>query len=260
MNFLCISNYFNDLEWLKDYPNPHIIYDKTWIGGVIDNDNSQILPASGLSEKYPEFNVVNGNPNGYNINDYMTFIIDHYENLPDVTVFMKGNTIGRHVSKEYFDRIVNSQCFCPIEDWMYLEKNKDENALTEHICLECPDGKKILGTYAMYSQEGGWMEMNSNWYLFHEKHPSKYFKSFNEFLKFCFVNPPEPNYVRFPPGGNFVVPKQYILKYDKIFYENLRTFTNHTRVPGEGQLIERALYTIWMCNFEVADTMKVLVE
>ena len=79
-------------------------------------------------------------------------------------------------------------------------------------------------------------------------------------MKFCFVNPPEPNYVRFPPGGNFVVPKQYILKYDKVFYENLRTFTSHTRVPGEGQMIERALYTIWMCNFEVADTMKVLVE
>ena len=40
MNFLCISNYNNDLSWLSDYPNPHLIYDKTWAGGVTDNDNS----------------------------------------------------------------------------------------------------------------------------------------------------------------------------------------------------------------------------
>ena len=64
MNFFVISNYNNDLEWVSEYPNPHIIYDKTWAGGVVDNDNSGFLPPSGLKEKYPDYNIVNGDPNG----------------------------------------------------------------------------------------------------------------------------------------------------------------------------------------------------
>ena len=74
------------------------------------------------------------------------------------------------------------------------------------------------------------------------------------------MNPVHPKYVRFPPGGNYIVPKDQILKYDKVFYENLHTFASHSRVSGEGQMIERAMYTIWSCNFPVADTMKELVE
>ena len=243
MNFLCISNYNNDLDWVAEYPNPHLIYDKTWAGGVLDNDSSEMLPPSFLEKKYPDYNITCGDPNGYNISDYMQFIIEHYDNLPDVVVFMKGNTIGRHVSQEYFDRIVNLDTFACIEDWTMHDMEQ----------------KALQTGYAMLSPDGGWMEMNDSWYLNHPKHATKYFTQYNDFLKFCYVNPVLPSYTRFPPGGNFVVPKQYILKYDKVFYQNLRTFTRHARVSGEGQMIERALYTIWMCNWEVADTMKELV-
>ena len=37
MNFLCISSYNNNLDLLKKYNNPHLIYDKTWEGGFKDN-------------------------------------------------------------------------------------------------------------------------------------------------------------------------------------------------------------------------------
>jgi hypothetical protein len=244
MNFLCISNYNNDLEWVGRYSNPHLIYDKTWAGGVIDNDNSEIIPPSNIKEKYPNYTITNGDPNGYNISDYMTFIIDYYDDLPDVTVFIKGNTIGRHVSKEVFDRIINNKCFTPIEDWRVHDPNQTA----------------LQNGYAMLSCDGGWMETNDSWYLNHPKHPTKYFTNYNTFLSFCFKDPVYPKYVRFPPGGNFIVPKEYILKYDKVFYKNLRTFTRHTRVSGEGQMIERSLYTIWLGNFEVANTMRDLVK
>jgi len=243
MNFFCISNYNNNLDWLTEYSNPHLIYDKTWAGGVVDNDNSGLIPPSNLKGRYPNYNIVNGDPNGYNISDYMTFIIDHYDSLPDVVAFLKGNTIGRHVSKEYFDRVIDNKCFTLLEDWK------------EHD----PNQTALQNGYAMFSCDGGWMETNDSWYLNHPKHPTKYFKSYNDFLNFCFVDPVHPKYIRFPPGANFIVPKEYILKYDKIFYENLRTFTRHTRVSGEGQMIERALYTIWIGNYQVADTMKELV-
>ena len=248
MNFFVISNYNNDLEWVSEYPNPHIIYDKTWAGGVVDNDNSGFLPPSGLKEKYPDYNVVNGDPNGYNISDYMKFIIDYYDNLPDVVCFLKGNTIGRHVSKEYFDRVINNKTFTCIEEWQSHD----------------PHQAALQNGYAMLSCDGGWMEYNNSWYLagdikYNEdtpKHPVKYFTSYNDFLDFCFDDIIHPQYVKFPPGANFVVPKEYILKYPKVFYENLRTFTRHARVTGEGQMIERALYTIWLGNWILSDKMK----
>jgi hypothetical protein len=243
MNFLCISNYNNDLDWLREYPNPHLIYDKTWNGGVLDNDNSGELPPTNLRELYPEYNITNASSNGYNISDYMDFIIDHYDNLPEVTAFIKGNIFPRHLSKETFDRIINNKTFTPIEDWRAHDPNQ---------------GSLISG-YAMISCDGGFMETNDSWYLNHPKHPTKYFRNYNDFLRFCFKDPVIPKYLRFPPGGNFVVPKEYILKYEKVFYQNLKTFTDHSRVSGEGQMIERALHTIWTCNFEVADSMKKLV-
>lgn len=240
MNFFCISNYNNDLDWVKDFPNPHIIYDKTWDGGYYRNDSDDTFGPSKANEKWPEYNIIKANPNGYNIHDYMSFIIDHYENLPEVTVFCKGNTFPRHVTRKKFEQLVKLKCFAPIEEW------------TVHNTPTMPT--------AMFSCDGGWMEINTSWYLNHPQHPTKYFRNYNDFLLYCFKNPVIPYYLRFPPGGNFVVPKEYILKYDKVFYENLRTIVEHTRVPGEGQLVERALFTIWMSNFEVSDNMKKAIQ
>ncbi len=240
LNFFCISHYNNDLEWVKDYPN-HIIYDKTWNGGFLNNETDETFEPINLQEKYPTYNIVKSSINGYNIYDYLTYIVDHYDNLPNVVVFCKGNTFPRHLSEEKFKQLVVSKCFTPIEDWTYHDQNQ--------ISLRTG--------VAMWSSDGGFMEINSSWYLNLPNHPIKYFQTYNDFMQYCFIDPVLPKYVRFPPGGNFVVPKQYIYKYDKVFYKNLRMFVEHTRVPGEGQLIERALYTIWTCNFEVSKNMKI---
>lgn len=34
MNFFCILNYNNNLDWVAQYPNPHLIYDKTFMGMI----------------------------------------------------------------------------------------------------------------------------------------------------------------------------------------------------------------------------------
>lgn len=236
MNFLCISSYSNDLEWLRDYPNRHIIYDKTWAG-------SSDLPPSNLQETHPNFNIVNSSLGGYNLSDYFKFIIDHYDDLPDTTAFIKGNLVGRHVTQRVFDKLLNNQTFTPFEDLSMHDLNQP--SLRE-------------GT-AMISCDGGWMELNNSWYLSLPHHPTKYFTNYNDFLRFVFKEPAIPRYIRFAPGACYVVPKQYILKYDKVFYMNLKTIVDHHQHSGESHMIERALYTIWTCNFDVADSMKSLL-
>lgn len=239
MNFFCISRYDTDVDWLKDYPNPHVIYDKTWNG--ISEENYQ-LPPSDLKNKYPNYNIINTSPNGYNIYDYLTFIIDNYENLPPVISFIKSNVIGRHVSKEMFDRLVNNKCFTAIEDWLEYEN------------IDC-NKPSIQNNYILLACDGGFMETNDSWYCFVAKHTKQYFNTYNDFIKFCFVDPIYPKYVRFAPGANYVVPRDYILKYNKTFYENLRTFVSYSRLPTEAHIIERALYTIWTCNYKVTEIM-----
>ena len=148
MNFLCISSYNNNLDWLKNYDNPHLIYDKTWNGGLKNNVNKERVAKSNLKKKYPNFNIVNGNYKGYNVTDYLTFIIDNYKNLPENTVFMKGNTIGRHVSEKKFKRVVNNKYFTCIEEW---QKHN-------------PHQRSLKNGYALLSWEGGWMKKNTSWY------------------------------------------------------------------------------------------------
>jgi hypothetical protein len=61
-----------------------------------------------------------------------------------------------------------------------------------------------------------------------------------------FENPINPEFLRFPPGGNYVVPKGNILKYSKELYNKLMNYCAHCEVVcAEAYLIERALYTIW---------------
>ena len=76
-------------------------------------------------------------------------------------------------------------------------------------------------------------------------------------MRFCFIDPVIPKYIRFAPGANYIVPRENILKIPKIFYENLKVFVSHcaTAIPGESHIIERAFHTIWNSNFEINPNM-----
>ena len=75
-----ISNWKSDLEWIKisNFSKENItIYDRS------ENPKDW----SHLGKFYYSPNV------GENIYDMFRFVIENYDNLPDVTIFMKGNMI-----------------------------------------------------------------------------------------------------------------------------------------------------------------------
>ena len=212
-NFLVISNYNNDIRWVSEYTSNYIIYDKS---------EDDIIPTTIDKEK-----VIKSPNIGYNFYDYFTFIIDHYDDLPENVIFAKGNTFPRHVTKDYFNRIMNNEYFTPIEDW-HMHKPKFPTAF--------------------FLSDGGYCEINNSWYLKHYK--TKYFKNYNDFLKLIYKEPVIPLYIRFAPGGNYIVNKNQILKIPKIVYENLRLFISHCQLPGEAHIMERAIHTLWNSDFE----------
>lgn len=215
---LVISNWESDLEWItiSNLPKENItIYDRS----------ENIKDWSHLGKVYRSPNV------GENIYDMFRFIIENYDSLPDITIFMKGNMIYSNVNGNYYyateERLLKAftvntfypiekyhgQCLYPrVNDGMYMEPNN--NAFT------CTDMER------------------------------KYYNTYNQFLNDNFVDPFYPDFIRFAPGANYVVPKQNILTYSKKFYEKLQSYISYTIVPLEAHILERVLYTMWTCNYE----------
>ena len=215
MKTLVVSNHNSDLEWLKttyDYgfsPKNTIIYDRS--------DDEKDWSHLGVSIRSP--NV------GENIYDMMRYIVEYYEKLPDVSIFIKGNMFQRsedkggaeyYTTRERFYRSLTAQYFLPIERF---------HDSTSFVC-----------------NGGGYIE--PTWYR--HQSSSKYFSTYSELMALLFENPISPEFIRFAPGGNYVVPRENILKYSKKFYEKLMMYWSYCEIVcTEAYLIERALYAIW---------------
>lgn len=222
-NHLVVSSFDNDLSWLPRRTKNYTIFHRGQ-GTVFPYtiDHRRIIASPNV---------------GYNIYDYCTYIIDHYEQLPETVVFVKGNVFPRHVTESYFDSISNRSEFTPI-----IEPRLHKTQLPS----------------SYFDDQGMFCEINNSWYL--NEHPVKYFHDYNDFLRFCYQSPEIPRYVRFAPGGNYLVPKKNILKFPKVFYENLRTFVSYTPLSGEAHIIERALYTLWTSDAVLNENMLKAVD
>lgn len=219
--FYCISYYEGDLSWVELLPHDqYIVYAKSDINNVKINNIQK------------KTNV------GYNIESYLTFIIDRYENLPEITIFCKNNVIGRHVSKKVFQKCCASQIFTPIE-----EPGKWEQ-------LSFP--------VSVTSNDGGYLELNNSWYT--KKYPPKYFSNYNNFYSYIFDVTMCPSYLRFAPGANYVVAKENILNRSKIFYINLRSLVSHASLCCEAHYVERSLVAIWSSNISEGIAMKTILD
>lgn len=191
-----ISRFNHDLSWLKEYTDDYVLYDRS-------------------DEPAPEAIVV---PNvGSDIYDKFTYIIEHYDNLPDVAIYTKAN-LFKYISKEEFDKVKDNQFFTPL--------------LTAHH-------EEKPGT--CYYKDGIYWEINNGWYL--DAHPVKNVERINLLMDMLGIR--GMRYVPFAPGSNYILTKENILKHPKATYEKLRELLSWAIYPGEAQIIERGLYTFW---------------
>ncbi len=195
-----------------------------WIS-EINQKNYIVYNKSGskLSKKINHINIDNV---GYNLTSYLKFIIDNYSNLPEIIVFCKDNVFRRHVKYEQFKKLLKRKAFTCIE--------------TDLINYKFPINLKTA--------DYGYVEINSSWYK--NKYPRLFFKDFNSFYKYIFKNVESPNFIRFAPGANYIVPKSNILLRNLNFYKNLLIFISHSQFSCESHFLERSLYAIWNSNLE----------
>ena len=199
-----VSNYNADISWILEYTDNYIIYDRS-------TTDEWIKP-------FEQKKVIKVPNIGWDIYDKFTYIIDNYDNLPKTMILTKGN-IFKYITREEFDKICNNTAFTPI--------------FTKYHRTYLPT--------CFYGDDGMYNEINNSWYL--RTFPTKYFKSYNQFIKPLGLE--IPKYLKFAPGSNYIVTKQDIHKHPKSFYEKLRQCIDYGSTPGEAQIIERFLYTLW---------------
>lgn len=188
-----ISRYNHNISWLNDYTNDFIIYDRSTspVNGAI------VVPNIG-SDLYDKF--------GY--------IIDNYDNLPDVAVYTKANLFD-YIKPREFEKIKDNKIFTPILSLSHHTY--------EPVCRY---------------KDGMYEEINNYWYL--NVHPAKYVKEIKEYFKMD-----QRVYNVFAPGSNYILPKENILKHPKSVYETLRSYLEWAVYSGDAQLLERNLWYLW---------------
>lgn len=218
-----VSRYNHDISYLREYTDDVEMYDRSEV--PLGMDGADIYPVNCL-------HIV---PNiGTDIYDKFTYIIDNYDNLPDVAVYTKAN-IFKYITKEEFDVIKDNTTFTPI--------------LTQyHAETVCDYGMPKPGIPYSFYYDKMYYEINHPSFLNVHKTKNPYYcflDTFKEHPLFELLKIKDLDYIPFAPGSNYILPKENILKHPKEFYEKLRSYLDWDIYPGEAMIIERGLYTLW---------------
>ena len=196
MKFI-LSRYEHNMDWVKDYPEAeYVIYDRS---------------KESVEGSIPVKNI------GSDWYDKFTYIIDNYDNLPDVAIYAKANFL-KYITKKEFDKVKDNTTFTPL--------------LTQH--------HKVYEPICRYNN-GMYEEVNNRWYL--TPHPCK--DETTEMELIVMLGMSDKEYVQFAPGSGYIIPKENLMKHTKGFYEKLRSYLEWDIYPGEAQLMERGAYYLW---------------
>ncbi len=164
---------------------------------------------------------------GYNLFSYLEFIIKNYEDLPDSIIFCKNNIFDRHINKNLFAKLIKRNIFTSLQEKTYLNNS--------FVSLRISDQ--------------GFSEINTSWYKYN--YDRLFFADYNDFYRYIFNSTEIPIFLKFSPGGNYLLKKENILLRSKSFYQNLKLFISHSQYSCESHFLERSLETIWTSSLEI---------
>ena len=163
---------------------------------------------------------------GHNISDYLRYIIDHYDHLPNRLGFIKGNVFPRHISKHAFNVRKKEEGFVP------LYSDEATFNIQKHRLLK----NRFV---AQQISPGYYLELNNNWYCKHRKE-GKFFPKLEDFFLHFFGRHP-PKYVPFVPGGCMIVPSSKIRRWPVQMYEEMYEAVTYNFFPVEAFHVERSM-------------------
>lgn len=203
-----LVNYNFDPEWLLNYPELEVtIYDRSDDG--VERDLT----------KYGR--VIKTQNKGDVDYDKLGYLIENYDNLPDVFLWGKTN-LFKYVDEEHFKKALENNEFCPL-------LKLDHKTYSDRFGI------------VNYYQGNMYHERADSWFF--NATISKHFHTWEQWC-LCF-GIPRVGYIPFPPGGNFILTKERVLKYSRSMYEEMRETLPHSQRPAEAQAAERSYYLLF---------------
>ncbi len=198
-----LINYNFDPSWVKEYTSDYLIYDRSDDGHdwCKDLDQSKVIRTE----------------NRGNVDyDRLSYLIDNYDNLPEVFLLSKSN-LFKFITLGEFVQVKDNNYFTPL--------------LTQSHKTHEPVCRYDRGIYE---------EINNSWFV-----PSceSKFKTYPEWAEYMGL--PSPEYLQFAPGGNHILTREDVHKYSKEFYIKMRQTLEHTKLPAEAHYVERSMYNMW---------------
>lgn len=204
----CLVNYNYDPTWLKDYPELEVtLYDRS------DDGVERNLTQYGAVYKTQNLGDVD--------HDKLSYLIDNYDNLPDVFLWGKSN-LFKFVDESSFKLALATNTFAPL-------LRSDHKIYSDHF-----------GQVNFYRGDI-YYERADSWF-FNATTP-KYFHTWEDWC--LHFGLPRESYIPFAPGGNYILTKDRVRKYSKDLYEEMRSFLPHAQRPAEAQAAERSYYLMW---------------
>lgn len=204
---IVVARYNESVDWLLDEKDKCIIYNK---GTLLHLQNEILLENVGRES-----------------DTYLRYIIDHYDNLPEVIVFTQARIEDHRGSDDvsYLLQLKND-AYSFGKSAPFITHYKSNDGL---CCWDpqwnCP--RKDNSDYFLH-----------NHYLNHNRIP------FSDWFK-LHVNPVYPEPIHIYRNGIFALRKEIVLKYPKERYVKLREHVTHHINPAEGHFFERAWYHIF---------------
>jgi hypothetical protein len=215
-SFFVISNFNDDPYKLTNYCRDYVIYDQSNKPEIVNYLKEQ-KDSKLLFVKHT----------GHNLTDYIRFIIENYDYLPETIVFAKGNLIGRHIEEKDFKRFYKRKLYT----FLYSDSNVVEKLGVQYL-----------------TDPVNYIEINNGWFI--EKSVHRYFVSTHQFLSFFFKDVRSSKYINFAPGGCYIVERERIKFYPKSFYVGVQKVIDYTFFPSEAWILERVLNIIFQNVYE----------
>lgn len=219
--FLVISNF-------NTFPAELIEISSRWILYDVSTEEKVINQLKNLHDERVIFNTKKNV--GHNLVNYLTYIIDNYNNLPRTIAFIKGNIIGRHCSREWLMNSLNGNSYA----FLYEDKDLKEKKNVQ---------------YLLYPSK--YIEVNNSWFAW--SHPHRFFTNLNDFLSLLFEDYKPSEYVMFAPGACYVVERERICRYPRSFWQGIRLLIQYDYRVAEAFFLERSLNIIFDAKYKLKE-------
>lgn len=202
-----LVNHNYDPTWLKDYPNLEVtLYDRS---------------DDGVERNLTQYGKVIRTPNMGNVDlDKLMYLIENYDNLPDVFLWGKSN-LFKFVDKDTLDDCIFKSEFAPL------------------LKLDHKTYSDKYGVVCKY-EDGIYQERCDSWYV-HQM--ASRFPSYREWAHYMGL--PTPPFLAFPPGGNFILTRERVHRYSVDFYQKMAGTLEYCQLPAEAHMAERTYYSLW---------------